>query len=268
MSQPPADFSVFVNSSDGFEDCWSPFFTLFQRYWPQCTAPIYLNTETRSCSFAALNVQSTRVQGNRTGRLSWSECLLTGLSQVETPLVLYFQEDYFLHRPVLQHKVQAAVAHMQAHPEVKHIALTGIGSEPPHEPQPQVGFDRIRRNARYRISTQAALWRTETLKSYLVAEENGWMFEIYGTWRARKRNETFLCAPYDAGSGGPAIDYLHTGIVKGKWLREIQAVFEANGITIDYARRGFYQPKNPLRRKIETGMRLLERPGYLLKQLL
>lgn len=260
-------FTILVNSSDGFTDCWGPFFTLLQRYWPGCQARILLNTETRDYQHPELPVTATRVQGNSPHRLTWSECLSAALDQVQTPLVLYFQEDYFIRRAVQAGKVEAAVEHMLAHPEVKHIALTGIGSQPPFEPYGDARFQKIRRRARYRVSTQAALWRVQTLKSYLVAEENGWMFEIYGTWRARKRDELFLCADYSTASGGPAIEYLHTGIVKGQWLQEIQGDFEANGIDIDYSKRGFYQPKNVLRRKIETGMRLLERPGYLLKQL-
>ncbi|PUE29121.1 hypothetical protein B9Z39_03340 [Limnohabitans sp. JirII-29] len=261
-------FTILVNSSDGFTDCWGPFFKLLQRYWPGCQSRILLNTETHDYQHPELPVVATKVQGDSPRRLTWSECLSAALDQVQTPLILYFQEDYFIRRAVQAGKVEAALEHMLAHPEVKHIALTGIGSQPPFEPYVDTRFQKIRRRARYRISTQAALWRVETLKSYLVAEENGWMFEIYGTWRARKRDELFLCADYSDASGGPAIEYLHTGIVKGQWLQEIQDDFEANDIDIDFGKRGFYQPKNVLRRKIETGMRLLERPGYLLKQLM
>jgi hypothetical protein len=92
------------------------------------------------------------------------------------------------------------------------------------------------------------------------------MFEIFGTWRASRRNETFLCADHDVAHGGAAIDYLHTGIIKGRWLRGIQQVFEANGIDVDYSRRCFYLPKHPLLHKFVVGSRLLERPWHLLRQ--
>src|SRR5439155_512886 len=83
-----------------------------------------------------------------------------------------------------------------------------------------------------------------------------------------ERNEVFLCARFDDEHGGPTIDYLHTGIIKGKWLKEIQSVFKTNGILVDYSQRGFYKPKNLFARKIETIMKLLERPGYFLNQLM
>jgi len=263
----PNNYSILVNSSDGFEDCWHPFFLLFKKHWPQCTAPIYLNTENKIWHHPDLNIQCTAVQGDKQRCLTWSECLIGALEQIKTPLVLYFQEDYFIHQPVRSEAIDSAVEHMIANPEVKHIALTRHGSLGPHEPYTIEGYQKIRQKARYRISTQAGLWRVETLKSYLRPEENGWMFEIFGTWRAQRLLECFLCAEFDREHGGPAIDYLHTGIIKGKWLAEMPSVFAANDIEIDYSKRGFYQPKPPFLQKLELIRKLLERPDYLIRQL-
>lgn len=66
----------------------------------------------------------------------------------------------------------------------------------------------------------------------------------------------------------PCIDYLHTGIIKGKWLPQIEDVFDKNGISVDFTKRGFYKSKNALLRQIETGNPLLHQPGYFIKQLL
>lgn len=261
------NYSILVNSSDGFEDCWHPFFLLLKKYWPQCTAPIYLNTENKIWHCPELSIQCTAVQGNKKRRLTWSECLIEALEQIKTPLVLYFQEDYFIHQPVRVDIISAAAKLMIDNPEIKHIALTNKGSVGPHEPYKVNWLLKIRQKAMYRISTQAALWRVETLKSYLRSEESGWMFEIYGTWRAHRRAECFLCAAYAVEDGGPAIDYLHTGIIKGKWLADIVDVFAVNGIEVDYSKRGFYVPKPPLFHKIEVVRKLLERPGYLVGQL-
>jgi len=263
----PSQYTILVNSSDGFEDCWSPFFTLLNKYWPECSAPIYLNTETKTWQHPDFDIYCTAVQGDQRRRLTWSECLISALDQIKTPLVLYFQEDYFIHHPVRAEVIASAVDHMVAHPEVKHIALTRHGSLGPYKQYSVDGLLKIRQNAKYRISTQAALWRVETLKSYLRPEENGWMFEIFGTWRAQRKLECFLCANFDRQHGGPAIDYLHTGIVKGKWLAGMPAIFAANKIEIDYTKRGFYQPKPPLLHKLEVAKKLIERPSHLIRQL-
>jgi hypothetical protein len=260
------NYSILVNSSDGFDDCWAPFFTLLQRYWPACDAKIYLNTEKKTCDYQGLDVTTTKVQGDSQERLSWSECLLKALDQIETPLVLYFQEDYFIHQSVRDDVIHHATEYMIDHPEVGHVALTRHCSLGPYEEHEESWLQVIRKNARYRISTQAALWRVDTLRSYLEAKENGWMFEIYGTWRAHKRDDIFLSTRWDEASGGPAIDYLHTGIVKGKWLRDIVPVFEKNEIHVNYEKRGFYEPKSRLLHRIEVAQKLLQDPKYLLRQ--
>jgi hypothetical protein len=207
------------------------------------------------------------VEQEKGRRLSWSECLLAALELIETPLVLYFQEDYFIHKPVDQERIRHVSDYMIQHPEVGHIALTKHCSYGPYEPYPEPCLQRIREDARYRISTQAALWRVETLRSYLDPVENGWMFEIYGSWRARKRNDVFLSTCWDDICGGPVIDYLHTGIIKGKWLRDIAPIFSQNDIHVEFQRRGFYEPKPRWLHKIEVAQKLLQNPLHLLEQL-
>ena len=261
-------YSLLVNSSDSYADCWPPFFLLLNKYWDLCHAKVYLNTQSKTFRHDAFpNLTSTCAE-TRAGRtLTWSECLLSALDSIDTPLVLYMQEDYFVSRLVLGDRIDVAATYMMDHPEIGHIGLTKHGSRGPFSKSKYDDLLLINKKAKYRISTQAGLWRVETLKSYLEASENGWMFEIFGTWRSHRRNDVFLTVPFDVASGGPCIDYLHTGIVKGKWLPGIQEVFQQNGIEVDYDRRGFYTEKSWPIRKLETGRYLLRRPIYMLRQL-
>lgn len=260
-------FSILVNSCDGFEDCWNPFFVLLQRYWPECDAKVFLNTERKKWGCQGLEITCTQVQGAEVGRLTWSECLLRALDQIQTPLVLYFQEDYFIHQPVRHELVQQAADLMIKRPQVGHIALTRHCSLGPYERDEEEWLQTIKQKARYRISTQAGLWRVDTLRSYLDPKENGWMFEIFGTWRSHKRQDTFLSCKWDDVLGGPAIDYLHTGIIKGQWLKEMQGVFADNGIEIDFQQRGFYESESRLLHKLEVAKKLMQNPGHLMRQL-
>lgn len=259
--------TVFVNSSDGFADCWGPFFSLLDHYWPQ-HGPVLLNTEKRAWLEAPSYVRCSQVALGEAERLTWSECVIRGLRQIETPLILYLQEDYFLERQVRHDIVEAAAAKMMADPSIGHIALTRHGSFPPFEPYPDPAYQIIRARARYRISTQAALWRRDVLLSYLDPSENGWMFEILGTMRARRRQDTFLTARFDGAGGGPAVDYTHTGIIKGQWHPAIPALFAKHGIEADFARRGFYTPPPRLLAKMAVARKLAERPGHVVRQLL
>lgn len=271
MTTSGGNFTLLVNTSDSFSDCWQPFFYLLKQHWPDCDVPILLNTENETWSYPGLNIRCSQVQ-TRSGtsrRLTWSECLLAALAQVETPLVLYMQEDYFVEKPIDVKLIQELAGEIIRYPEVKHIGLTHFGSEGPFEPMEDPRLWRIPQRAKYRISTQAGLWRTETLRSYLRARESGWMFEILGTRRARKRKELFLTLNRELyGQQSPAIYYLHTGIIKGRWHPAIPQLFASHGIAADFERRGFYRPKPWLLRKMDVLLKLAEQPLYTLRAMI
>lgn len=265
MSKHP--YTILVNSSDLFADCWPPFFHLFAKFWVNPVAPILLNTESRHWNHPGLTIRCSQVGDLQLRRLTWSECLIRALSLVETPLVLYFQEDYFQEAPIKTVLVEEFAAKMLADSEIKHIGLTHFGSQPPFTPTEDVRLWRVGLKSPYRISTQVGLWRVETLLSYLRADENGWMFELYGTRRAHRRLETFLTVNRDLYSpqADPIVQYTHTGIIKGKWHPSMPQLFEKHGIAMDFSKRGFYNNVPALLRKFETARRMVGRPELLWK---
>lgn len=262
-------YTILVNSSDGFEDCWSPFFKLFTMQWPQCKNPVLLNTEFKNFDYPGLNLKSSKSNAvSPERRLTWSECLINALRQVDTLLVLYLQEDYFFEKKVNEEKINEFASMMIANKAIKYIGLTHTGNSGPfigYENNPDLCI--VERTASYRISTQAGLWQKETLLSYLRPEENGWMFEIFGTQRAKKRQELFLTANREKynPANGSIIEYIHTGIIKGRWHPAIPALFTKHGIEIDFSKRGFYKAKPYLLRKIETARKLLKNPIQFLR---
>lgn len=259
--------TLLVNSSDGFNDCWPPFFKLLRHYWPQMDWPVLLNTETRDFAWPGLDVRATRVAEGLRERLSWSDCLIRAISGVETPLMLYMQEDYFLDEPVDDSKVRAAVQLMLDHPEIAHVGLTKHGSQGPFAPGTHEGFGVIGQKARYRISTQAGLWRPAALRSYLRPAENGWMFEIFGTWRAHRDNQVFLTALCDPPNVPAPVDYVHTGIIKGQWHQEMPDLFSKHDLSMDFDRRGIYAPAPALFHKWGVGRKLMQNPAYAMRQI-
>jgi hypothetical protein len=94
------------------------------------------------------------------------------------------------------------------------------------------------------------------------------MFEIFGTWRARKRNDLFLMADFNSKDGRPAIDYVHTGVIKGKWHPLMPDLFAQHHIDIDFKKRGFYEPPPALLRKWEVIKKLAQDPMHALRQLI
>ncbi|EOR94010.1 hypothetical protein ADIARSV_2844 [Arcticibacter svalbardensis MN12-7] len=253
---------MIVNSSDGFEDCWEPFFTLLKKNWPDFDYSLILNTEFKNYSFDGLKIVSSKVhEGILDRKLSWSECLIKAIELVDTPLILYVQEDYFIEKPVLKDTIDEFSRLMEGG-VIKYIGLTDIGNFGPFK-----NYEHDKRlvvvgNSKYRISTQAALWDKDTLLSYLRPAENGWMFEIFGTQRAKRRSDLFLTANrlMYSSKNNPIITYMHTGIIKGQWHENIPELFKKENISIDVSLRGIYKPKAFLRRKFETGRKLLNNP--------
>lgn len=245
-----ADLTILVNTSDGFEDCWAPFFELFARYWPDCPYPIVLNTETKTPRFDALPVRCTQVALGQARRLTWSECLARCLDGIDTPFVLYLQEDYFLEAPVQQALIETFLDELRGD-RADVIRLMECGGSGPWQPTAHPLLWEVDRRAQYRIALQAALWRRSTLRAQLRRHESPWQLEVFGSARARRRDDRVLCVNRDRlhGEGREVIPYRPTGVVKGQWERDIvEPLFARHRIAVDFSRRGFYRPGTPGRR--------------------
>ena len=107
------DLTIFVNTSDNFDDCWEPFFKLFSLYWPNCPYPIVLNTEKKDYNYQSLNITCSRVSAGESGNIGWSECLVRALDKIQTPYILYLQEDYFLEGPVRADVIVSLISDMR-----------------------------------------------------------------------------------------------------------------------------------------------------------
>jgi hypothetical protein len=264
-------YTVFVNSCDAFDDCWGPFFFFLQKFWPTVPCPVVLNTESRTFSNSPVKVVSTSLnEVLYRDELTWSECLYYGLDYVKTPLVLYLQEDYFLTEPVQHALIGQLADQMLSSPEIACIGLSPYASPGPFVSCDYSNLIEIARNAKYRISLQASLWRVERLRWYLRFHENAWMFELFGTERSKRTSDLFLRVGKDAREKGGVepIDYIFTGITKGMWHHAVPEFFRKNGVSeVDFSRRGMYRQKSRFLGRLETLSKLLERPSATLKSL-
>lgn len=269
-------FTVLVNSCDSFEDTWLPFFKLYSEFGSELRSPITLVTENREFSFGGLPITCSISNRGKPARLGWAECLHQTLQELDSELILYFQDDYFIERPIEVGRVNAIADEMLKHPEVGYIALTHIATPGPFSKikgshasglraLTELGVVEIDQKAPYRVSLQASLWRKSTMLSLLNVDENGWMFEIFGTQRAKRRTALFLSVSRESSA---PIFYEHTGIIKGKWNIKMPALFESHGIEIDFSKRGFYQAPPTILRKFETFRMLMKRPEKLVSGLL
>jgi hypothetical protein len=242
------DLTIFVNSTDGFEDCWEPFFTLFAHYWPTCPYPVVLGSETKRFERQVPHVRSTRIGlEDNDHKLSWGECTIRSLDVINTPYLLYLQEDYFLKGDVDAGTMEALVEIMDLE-GYAHIRLGEGGDRAGWSHRPSAKYPylwEIDRRSDYRISLQAGLWRKDRFRFYLRPDETAWQLERWGTLRARREADTFLCPNLDdpRWQGHPIFPYTPTGIVGGKWYEPaVVSLFKEHGIKVNFSARGFHRP--------------------------
>ena len=254
-------YTIFVNSSDGFEDCWKPFFYFFYKNWNGTIPKTFLNTSLKS--FDNEQIISTKIELSELKKLTWSECLIKALLHVESEIVLYFQEDYFIDQPIDLSFVMLQVARMEKDKSIVRIGLTVNDYQGNLFPTEYDDLWEAKNNARYRVCTQASLWRRESLLSYLQPKESGWMFEIFGTWRSYRRpKDRFLTLNRNLfQANNQIISYIHTGVIKGKWHPSVIQLFGKNEINIDFYQRGFYDVnKSKWLSKLEVANKLIKDP--------
>lgn len=237
-------YSILVNTCDKFEDCWLPFFKLFATYWANCEATIYLNTEYKTFSYENLPIVSTQVcmkKGVPHGqRASWSQCFRWALEQIETDIVLYMQEDYFIKGDVDNEQIEHFVAFMNENPDIKCLHLTDQAIAE-YESSKYDRLKNVKYKQAYRVSCQAALWRKEELLQLLTDWESGWQFEKYASRRSGIMRSRYLVVDSQWAKLGhyEIIPYVFTGIIQGKWNEDVVSLFKQNDIDIDFSVRGF-----------------------------
>lgn len=251
-------YSILINTCDKFEDCWNPFFKLWSLYWKDCNGNIYLNTEYKDYSYPGINI--TPVKGCATHnipqnqRATWSQCLKWALESIDTDIILYMQEDYFLKDTVKNDIVEQYVKLMEEHTEIQCIHLTdqAVSAD---QPTPYNHLKTVNPVQRYRVSCQAALWRKKELLDILREHENAWEFEEFGSQRSGIMNHTYLSVDrnYVKLDSFEIIPYIFTGIVQGRWYDPVVELFSKHQIEVDYSIRGFVseRKRKPLKQRIK-----------------
>lgn len=250
-------YSILVNTCDNFEDCWNPFFALFKKYWSDYTGTIFLNTEYKTYEYSGLTI--VPVQGSlknkypRTKRATWSQCLKWALESINTDIILYLQEDYFIKGGVKNDIVEMYVNLMLENPDIKCIHLTDQSVLPSTKSEFKQ-LDNVKVFQEFRVSCQAALWRKQELMEILRTRESAWDFEHYGSKRSSYIGHRYLVVDktWVKLNAFEIIPYIFTGIVKGRWIREAKTLFDANGIDLDFSIRGFVDEPKEKRKTLKT----------------
>jgi hypothetical protein len=254
-------YSVFVNSTDSFEDTWAPFFHLLSDYWPQ-TRSVILNTERKVFVHPDVPVSCTRIARPGETRIPWGECMLRALEHIPTETFLYLQDDYFLYDTVRTDVVDEAARIVEAE-NLDCLRLMECGGAGPYEPTAYTWLCSVSRSAKYRISLQAGLWTKTGMRKYLRPHESPWQMEVWGSKRAARMEGRIWAVDRDVYSenGAQVIPYMPTGVVRGRWRRDVvEDLFAEHGIEVPFGVRGWLPDGGPQRSPFAR--KLGKVPGY------
>jgi hypothetical protein len=181
--------SIIVVSFDGYSDLWDPFFQCFFKFWPDCPYPIHLG-----CGHATFDREGV-AQIKVGADVDYSSNILTMLRRVESPLVILWTDDFFLHAPVKTPDVQRLVAVLKDG-GVGYVDLLRFPSRISSlfsKPSKFEGLNEMPKGAPYRTSLGVTLWRRDFLMRFLRPGDSAWDVERQGGDRADAFDESFLC---------------------------------------------------------------------------
>lgn len=239
-------YSILINTCDKFEDCWNPFFKLWSIYWKDCNAKVYLNTEYKDYSYPGLNIYPIKgcLNNNvpKTKRATWSQCLKWALECIDSDVILYMQEDYFLKDKVKNNIVEQYVRLMLDNPQIDCIQLTDQAVYPQNKSNfPHLNT--VKMNDWSVVSCQASLWQKNSLKELIRDYESAWNFEWFGSKRAKILKHNYFVVDKELAqlNEHEIIPYIFTGVIGGKWYKPVEYLFKKHNIEIDFSKRGFYE---------------------------
>jgi len=215
--------SVLVPSCDAYSDLWTPFFAQFWKHWPDCPFNVYLGSS--KLEFLHPKVKMIHAGNER----NWSKQVREQVEAIKTPYVLLSLEDFFLRRPVPTDRVRScleALDRLGGH-MVRLVRRPGPDKVVPDSPE----LGTIDCGAPYRVSTQTAIWRKESLLALMRPDESIWEFEISASIRSSSYREGFFCVWSDV------MTYDHHVVERGKWFRSEARRFGRAGIGCDFSKR-------------------------------
>ena len=235
--------TMLVNSCDSYSDVWVPFFTILKEQWKDIDIPIVLNTESKTFNMEGLSIKTINVLGNMDKKIEWGERLIDVLNRIDTEYILFMLDDYLLDAPVQKKIIENCVRWMDADRTIVTFLLvpSGFYGKPGYvgdlnSPYPGFGM-REKKDAR--LVAGPGIWRREELIKLTKPFEDPWVWELYGSMRARRHKGKFYCcrlnAPkafvYDIKRGGA----IHRGLWVGCYVRPL---LERFNIDIDLEERG------------------------------
>lgn len=211
--------AVLVMSCKLYEQCWMPFFTLFQRYWPDCPYRVYLGTDTGTYP----GVETLQVGKD----LHWASNILEILPRIDAERIILFQEDFLLYDKVDTARVRKFVRHTFD----QNIASLRMHSYPSPTTvwQHAKEFGSVGPFDDFRFSFQLSIWDKAFYSSLMRPGEDPWTTEYVAARRSILRDRPFVNIWAKVPS---PIPYLTYAVDKGEWQETALELLKREGISL------------------------------------
>lgn len=236
--------AIMITSCDAYKDCWKPMIFSLDKYWPDCEWPRYVVT-----NYADEDLPNTTIVKVGDDKRSWCNLARMGMEAIDADYILFFQEDYWLGKPVDNEAIKAHVKYMDEN-NVDYLKI-----------QDDIRRDNLRIgdsdycmnpiDMRYAFNTAIAFWRKSAMPQLLPTDWDGWKFERQITPYVKEKNiqinsQTLYSTEY-ASKGIKTI----TGdaIVRGVWTTAAVDFMKENGFEDVLAKREVMGPVNRWLRK-------------------
>lgn len=191
------DITILVNSCDAYEDIWDPFFRLFRVYWGDCPYEIVLNTESKKYELEGINIQCLQLYSENR-KVPYGKRILEHLKYVKTKYVLILIDDFFLNDYVDNNEIEKCRTWMEDNQNIAAFFFAPVKDQGNIVSEKYKGYEKRPKVGVYKVSFQAALWRTTDFIESWKKHENPWEWEKQATFRSFFNNKEYYVRSKDA----------------------------------------------------------------------
>lgn len=237
------EYSIIISSCDKYSDIWTPFFTLFFKYYKGRTDHLFLVTETKKYDDNRVNTVNVNSQ-------SWGKRILQSIEIIDSKYILLLLDDFFIRDIVDVATIEQLILEMENESKIGAFYFQHLLDEFSNQVTSSNfnNFSKAKIYTNYKHNLQAALWRTECLKTCIKDFYSPWDFELFGSRLGIFSSWQFYFLNKE---NKRVINYRTNerawGIVQGKWvIDDVKPIFDDSRIIVNFEERGLFEniPQN------------------------
>lgn len=214
--------AIVVISFDGYKDLWDTFFECFEKFFPDCTLPVYLITNNEMPTYPHATVVTTGDE------VSWSHRLRRALEEIPEDTLLVLLEDYFLCEKTSSTKINE-LFQCFAENDYDYLRVIPIPIQYRWKKNGAYPLDPL---ALYGVNLQAAIWKKAYLQKLLYEDDfSAWEFEARQKTKSNMRIDGNCATLNYVG-----LNYLN-GVIQGKWYPRTVKELKKHGIIVPTEKR-------------------------------